>query len=120
MDIERTERGFEIGTFYDRYDQECSIQKSSLAFEDCIWLGLEDAKPRILSSDAIRLGLRERTFDENDNGWVDYEVPKEVCFSTRMHLTREQVNELLPILQHFVDTGELTDFYFSAKKNKKQ
>jgi hypothetical protein len=25
-----------------------------------------------------------------------------------MHLTQEQVRELLPYLQHFVDTGELT------------
>lgn len=27
--------------------------------------------------------------------------------STRMHLNQEQVKQLLPILQHFADTGEL-------------
>jgi hypothetical protein len=27
---------------------------------------------------------------------------------SRMHLSREQVAELLPILQKFVDTGELS------------
>jgi hypothetical protein len=107
MKIKKTKRGFQIGTFYDRYGKECSIQKSSLAFEDCIWLGVDDAEPKIMSADAIRLGLRKRTFDENDNGWVDYEIPKEVSLSTRMHLTRDQVEELLPILQHFVDTGKL-------------
>jgi hypothetical protein len=54
------------------------------------------------------LNLRKRTFDENDNGWVDFEIPKEVILSTRMHLTRKQVKELLPILRQFVKTGYLT------------
>jgi hypothetical protein len=106
--IKKNERSFETGTFIDRYDQECSIQKSSLATEDCIWLGIDDAKPQIMSSNAIRMGLRQRTFDENDNGWVNFEIPKEVLLHTRMHLTRKQVKELLPLLQKFVETGELT------------
>ena len=108
IEIERNGRNFENGKFVDRYGYECSIQKSSLATEDCIWLGIDDAKPQIMSSDAIRMGLRERTFDENDNGWVKFEIPKEVLLSTRMHLTRKQVKELLPILKHFVKTGELS------------
>ena len=54
------------------------------------------------------MGLRQRTFDENDNGWVKFEIPKEVLLSTRMHLTRKQVKELLPLLQKFVETGELS------------
>lgn len=62
------DRGFLKGKFKDRYGVECSIQKSSLATEDCIWLGTV----------------------------VD-----------RMHLTQEMVAELLPLLQHFVETGEL-------------
>jgi hypothetical protein len=106
--IKRNGRNFETGKFIDRYGYECSIQKSSLATEDCIWLGIDDAKPQIRSSDAIRMGLRQRTFDENDNGWVKFEIPKEVLLSTRMHLTRKQVKELLPLLQKFVETGELS------------
>jgi len=106
--IERNERNFEIGKFIDRYGHECSIQKSSLATEDCIWLGIDDAEPQIRSSDAIRMGLRQRTFDENDNGWVNFKIPKEVSLNTRMHLTRKQVKELLPLLQKFVETGKLT------------
>ena len=62
------DRGFLKGKFNDRYGVECSIQKSSLETEDCIWLGTV----------------------------VD-----------RMHLTQEMVAELLPLLQHFVETGEL-------------
>lgn len=105
--LKKTSRGFSIGKFIDRYDNECSIQKSSLAFEECIWLGLDNANPQIMSRDAIRMGLRKQTFDENDNGWVKYEIPKEVSLNTRMHLTRKQVKELLPLLQKFVETGEL-------------
>ena len=106
--IKRNGRNFETGTFIDRYGYGCSIQKSSLATEDCIWLGIDDAKPQIMSSDAIRMGLRQRTFDENDNGWVKFEIPKEVLLHTKMHLTRKQVKELLPLLQKFVETGELS------------
>lgn len=29
-------------TFRDRYDRECSLQDSSLAGEDCIWLGRDE------------------------------------------------------------------------------
>ncbi|MCA3269227.1 MAG: hypothetical protein ACK5XX_05330 [Holosporales bacterium] len=72
MNIEKTERGFDIIEFLDRYGNGCSLQKSSLATEDCIWLG------------------------------VDTEPP------ARMHLTQGQVKALLPYLQRFVDTGEIT------------
>lgn len=63
-----TDRGFTLITFRDKRGANCSIQKSSAADYDCIWLGAEN---------------------------------------NRMHLTQDQVKELLPILQHFVDTGEL-------------
>lgn len=44
IDLTRTERGFAIGTFIDRYGDVCSIQKSSLATEDAIWLGIHEVK----------------------------------------------------------------------------
>jgi hypothetical protein len=103
MKLEKTERGFLNGHFIDRYGAKCSIQKSSLATEDAIWLGLDDADPQIMVSDAIRLGI-ETT---ESNGWCKYPIPKEVLLSTRMHLTQEMVAELLPILQKFVKTGDL-------------
>lgn len=106
--IKKTNRGFQKGEFKDFYGMECSIQKSSLATEDCIWLGVDDVKPVIMSSDAIRMGLRKRTFDENDNGWIDFKIPKEVLLHSSMHLTQKQVKELLPLLQKFAKTGELT------------
>lgn len=45
-----TNRGFKIITFDDDYDIKCSIQKSSLAEEDKIWIGVDDANPQILAS----------------------------------------------------------------------
>ena len=71
MDIkeEKTQRGFDVITFRDRYNEQCSLQKSSLASEDAIWFGVDK--------------------------------------SDRMHLTQEQVQELLPYLEHFAETGEL-------------
>ena len=38
----KTERGFAILNFIDRYNRPCSLQKSSLATENCIWLGADD------------------------------------------------------------------------------
>lgn len=63
------DRGFAIAEFKDQYGKRCTIQKSSLAFLDCIWLGVHE--------------------------------------SDRMHLTQEMVADLLPLLHHFVETGEL-------------
>lgn len=62
------DRGFRRYLWRDRYGVPCRLSKSSLAFEDCIWLGVN-----------------------------------EEC----MHLTRRQARELVPLLQHFVKTGEL-------------
>lgn len=103
MKIQFNQRNF--AEFEDRYGHKCSIQKSSLAEEDCIWLGLNDADPKIMSSDATRMGLRGRTFDER--GWIPFKIPKKVSLNTRMILTQETAAELIPILQRFVETGEL-------------
>ena len=101
--ITRTQRGFAIMEFTDRYNTKCSIQKSSLATEDAIWLGIDKANPQIMAHDAHKLGIPT----PSNNGWVEYKIPEEVLINTRMHLTQEMVIELLPILQRFADTGEL-------------
>ena len=74
------DRGFLKGKFKDRYGADCSIQKSSLATEDCLWLGCD-----------------HETIDDHGRP----------C-GARMHLTRAMVADIIPILQRFVDTGELT------------
>lgn len=68
MKRSKTERGFDIIKFYDIYERECVIQKSSSATQNCIWIG-------------------RRHF--------------------AMHLNKAKVAEIIPILQKFVETGEL-------------
>ncbi len=91
--IENTARGFSRINFSDRYDVPCSIQKSSLAGEDAIWIGCNNANPRHLVP-----GL----------GWQQVEMPADYMADTRMHLTQEQCAWLLPILRHFVETGDVS------------
>lgn len=75
-----TSRGFAIIEFKDEYNISCNIQKSSLASKDCIWIGCD---------------VNDQQVKEN--------------YNIRMHLTQEQVKQLISILQHFADTGELPD-----------
>lgn len=99
MKISQTKRGFNTIQFKDVYDVECSIQESSLASEPAIWLGVNDANPQVLAS----------SVKEGATGWIPYPIPDSVTvsFKTRMHLTRDQVAELMPVLQRFIDTGEI-------------
>lgn len=82
MKVKKTQRGFAIIEFEDRYKQKCSLQKSSLATEDAIWLGVDVGIP-------IELGGKGEI--------VDF----------RMHLTRKQVKALLPHLETFAKTGSI-------------
>jgi hypothetical protein len=92
MEVTKTDRGFALAEFDDFYGHRCSVQKSSLAEYDCIWLGVNDPKPQQL---------------HYGEGWRPYPLPEGVQCTTRMHLDREQVSALLPLLQRFADTGEL-------------
>ena len=100
----RTIRGFGILHFTDLYGAKCSLQKSSSAMQDNIWLGVNDAEPQIMVSDAKKLGL---PIGIATNGWSDFPIPEEVVLNTRMHLNQEQAAELIKELQVFVDTGEV-------------
>ena len=98
MQKSKTHRGFAITSFEDRNGVSCSIQKSSLATEDAIWIGCNDP--------GVKRCPRDNT------GWHDVDLAaifpgQDVVVNTRMHLTRDQVKELLPILRHFAKTGEL-------------
>jgi hypothetical protein len=94
-----TPRKFAYRDFVDHNGVKCSIQKSSLAFIDCIWLGADD------------LGLVKR-IPQPGFAWEKVDLNKlfdgyEWIANTRMHLDRKQVKKLIPILQKFVDTGEI-------------
>ena len=105
--MEKTSRGFDYIEFTDSYGTKCSLQKSSSAMEDKIWFGVNDVNPQIMASDARKLGLNPT----EQNGWVNFEIPKEVIFSDRMHLTQQMVHDLMPALIEFADTGDLEDGY---------
>jgi hypothetical protein len=106
MEQSTTQRGFSLGKFTDRYNHECSIQHSSLATEDCIWLGISKAKPIIMKSHAERLNLDMSSYGEGE-GWMEYKLPDEVNISTRMHLTQEMAGELAVQLKRFSETGRI-------------
>lgn len=91
--VDKTERGFGIINFKDDYDKECSLQKSSSAEEEKIWLGIDKAPVM---------------YCVKGEGWKDYPLPEGVEIFSRMHLTREQVAKLMPYLQRFLDTGEIS------------
>lgn len=98
-----TQRGFAQANFLTGDGVACSIQKSSVMGTDAIWLGVDDPDPKVLATKAASVGV---TTSET-TGWVPYPIPDEVLISTRMHLTRDEVKALLPLLQHFAETGEV-------------
>lgn len=106
IEHKKTTRGFSYRQFKDRYGKDCSIQKSSLATEDAIWFGIDDANHQVMASKAFQYGID--TIETT--GWVQYPIPKDFLLSTRMHLTRDQVKNIIPILHHFVETGELPEY----------
>jgi len=110
MKLTTTQRGFALGEFEDANGQLCSIQKSSACCVneeegEYIWLGNVDAAPVVMASTAHLVGVKTN----ETTGWVPYPVPQDVLMHTRMHLSQRQVKELLPLLRHFVKTGELPE-----------
>ena len=101
MKVKKNKRGFGYIEFKDQHGTECSIQKSSIATEQCIWFG------------ADKIGLQEFVAYRYPSAWVErtdvdvHTMEHHFVANNRMHLTRKQVAKLLPILQKFVDTGEL-------------
>lgn len=91
-------RGFRGIEFYDNSGASCSIQESS-CIDPHIWLGINEVIPKIFLPDIAK---------RNDQkGWVDLPVPDYIKLFGRMHLSQEQVKELLPLLQYFAENGTL-------------
>ena len=79
MKIEKTARGFKIVKFKDVYGCDCSLQESSSAEEERVWLGCDNCPPK-----------HPVTGEE---------------LNPRMHLNVKQIKKLIKYLQNFVDTG---------------
>ena len=100
MKEKTTERGFNYNQFTDANDVECSIQISSaIQDEYLIWLG------------ANEIGLKEFVAHRKPSAWMDIELEESMSHhymaNNRMHLTQSQVKELIPVLQRFVETGDI-------------
>lgn len=95
LQIQYTSRGFAFAEFEDEHRNRCTIQKSSLVEPECIWLGCTT--------------LNVQAFFPGD-GWKEVAMPEgDYIANNRMHLTQAQVAELLPLLQRFVETGEIDE-----------
>jgi hypothetical protein len=96
FEVGKTNRGFKLIKFTDRYDVPCTLQASSLAGESAIWFGAAD------------IGLKHFKAGQ---GWRDVELVETLddhySANNRMHLTQDQVRDLLPFLKKFAETGEL-------------
>jgi hypothetical protein len=98
MKTSKTQRGFALVEFTDCYNESCSLQESSLATEACVWLGIDDVK--LLEEGWLpEFPMRVRPLPP--------ERAKGIRVHGRMHLNQEMAAELIPLLQHFVDTGRL-------------
>lgn len=96
MEKNYTSRGFCRYEFDDAYDKSCSLQQSSCV-EPHIWLGCNDI--------GLKAGMPWREISEEELKQAFN--CKELVSNTRMHLNVEQVKQLIPILQKFVDTGDI-------------
>ena len=86
---EKTERGFGRYMFKDTYENQCSIQKSSIATEDRIWIGFDD------------LNLYDKISGK------PVKAPDNVSAFTRMHINREQAKAIVEVLNTFIETGDI-------------
>lgn len=103
MNKQQTSRGFVFYQFTESNGNVCSIQKSSAAERDLIWLGCD------------KLNIQGFTPYGQPESWANITEEqinekfgtKYISGNNKMHLNRETVAKLLPILQKFVDTGNI-------------
>ena len=104
----KTLRGFEVKHFTDCYGKDCSIQESSSASGDCIWLGIHKADILVMAQDLDTVKGLNTTPTEGSAqtvGWHIINLPDTVQVFSRMHLNKEQAKYLIKELQYFVEHG---------------
>jgi len=106
--LDVTNRGFGIIKFVDRYGETYSLQESSLATERAIWLG------PVGRVNVLTPGKGWKNVDLNEA----LNVPKRgsVLVHSRMHLTQPMAEELIGLLQHFVEHGGLPETLKNTKE----
>lgn len=107
----RTTRGFGIVKFTDACGVECSVQESS-AVDPHLWIGPNKANPMVMALApplAMPLVPPSHVYTDETTGWVPYPVPDGVLMTTRAHMNREQVQQLVEVLQRWLDTSSVLD-----------
>ncbi|MCP4177224.1 MAG: hypothetical protein GY756_05610 [bacterium] len=109
----KTQRGFKYLEFKDRNNEKCTLQCSSAIGEteeewnkpgsSFLWLGLESANPQIRVSDCEKNGI----IKTKNSGWQKYVIPDDVLLTTRMHLDKQNVKDLIEKMQHWLENGTL-------------
>lgn len=131
--METTNRGFPVLRFVDADGGACSIQDSSLAERDCIWLGRNDegAVRMHLTTDMVadilghieRDGIRDLVFDDfygntcvvspirgnEQDIHLGVTIDFEGGAQRPMRISQEQVTLLKPLLSTFVETGSIRE-----------
>lgn len=103
MKKQKTSRGFSFYEFVDINGESCNIQKSSAAENDYIWLGCKNIDLKVF----VPYGKPEAWRNISEHQINQAFGSTNMIANNRMHLSREQVAELLPILQKFVETGDI-------------
>lgn len=98
-EITTTGRGFRIIRFPEKNGNICTLQKSSAAMVDAIWLGSETIGIKKFTPGVGWDDLTE--FDQISDSGIEYVA------NNRMELTQSDVERLLPYLQRFVETGKI-------------
>lgn len=103
--VSHTGRGFAISEFTDSYGVKFRIQKSSAASDDYIWLGPSNGsisiqKPKESGYGFDWVALDKKALQESLNTTT-------VLFNDNLHLSRKDVRKILPLLERFVETGDL-------------
>jgi hypothetical protein len=77
--LKKTERGFLREEFKDIYGHPCSIQESSLATEDAVWLGCDEGTHHHVTGECL----------------------------ARMHVDKKLAKQIVKRLLVFIETGRL-------------
>lgn len=98
MDIGKTQRGFDKGTFKDNAGQECSVQVSSVGIQ--LWVGIDE--PWV-----DRFNPQTRVWEKLTVPDLVSGPPGSVVSGGRMLLDRKQVRALSKQLNTWLRTGNL-------------
>lgn len=97
MKTETNSSGFNYAEFTDEAKSKCSIREVNILDEEnkgCLMLGVDN--PKIVIYDK-----------EMKNYVVMEKVPHEWLIGSQLLLNRKQIEQLIPMLQNFLETGKL-------------